>query len=246
MSHARVAIVTGGCRGIGAAITSVLARDGIHVAAGYHGHQAVAESVQEQLTSEGCSVSIHQVNVGVPEDCVRVGSEVLTSFGRVDYLVNNAGVTVDKTVRKMTVDDWHNVLRVNLSGTFYMTKAVLDHMVESGFGRIVNISSVIGQMGNFGQANYAASKSGLFGFTKSLALEMARKNITVNCIAPGFISTEMLAAVPEAALKAVIDRIPVGRLGRPDEIARAVRFLIDDESGYVTGSVLAVNGGLEM
>ena len=246
MSQARVAIVTGGCRGIGAAITSILARDGIHVAAGYHGHQAAAESLQEDLTSEGCSISVHQVNVGVPEDCLRVGDEVVTAYGRVDYLINNAGVTVDKTVRKMTVDDWHNVLRVNLSGTFYMTKAVLDHMVERGFGRIVNISSVIGQMGNFGQANYAASKAGLFGFTKSLALEMARKNITVNCISPGFISTEMLATVPEAAIKAVIDRIPVGRLGRPDEIARAVRFLIDDESGYVTGSVLAVTGGLDM
>jgi NAD(P)-dependent dehydrogenase (short-subunit alcohol dehydrogenase family) len=246
MSHARVAIVTGGCRGIGAAITSMLARDGIHVAAGYHGHQAAAQSLQADLTAAGGSVSVHQVNVGVPEDCSRVATEVLTSFGRVDYLVNNAGVTVDKTVRKMTVDDWHNVLRVNLSGTFYMTKAVLDHMVESGFGRIVNISSVIGEMGNFGQANYAASKAGLFGFTKSLALEMARKNITVNCITPGFISTEMLAAMPESALTAVIDRIPVGRLGRPDEIARAVRFLIDDESGYVTGSVLAVNGGLDM
>jgi NAD(P)-dependent dehydrogenase (short-subunit alcohol dehydrogenase family) len=246
MSHARVAIVTGGCRGIGAAITSMLARDGIHVAAGYHGHQAAAQSLQADLTAAGGSVSVHQVNVGVPEDCSRVAAEVLTSFGRVDYLVNNAGVTVDKTVRKMTVDDWHNVLRVNLSGTFYMTKAVLDHMVESGFGRIVNISSVIGEMGNFGQANYAASKAGLFGFTKSLALEMARKNITVNCITPGFISTEMLAAMPESALTAVIDRIPVGRLGRPDEIARAVRFLIDDESGYVTGSVLAVNGGLDM
>jgi len=246
MSDERVAIVTGGCRGIGAAITATLAGDGTHVAAGYHNNREAAESLQKDLKAAGYSVSVHQGNVGVPEDCQRVVDEVLKSYGRIDYLINNAGVTIDKTVRKMTVEDWHNVLRVNLSGTFYMTKAVLDRMLDSGFGRIVNISSVIGQMGNFGQANYAASKSGLFGFTKSLALEMARKNITVTCIAPGFISTEMLAAVPEAALKAVIDRIPVGRLGRPDEIARAVRFLIDDESGYVTGSVLAVNGGLEM
>ncbi|MGA3221658.1 MAG: beta-ketoacyl-ACP reductase [Acidimicrobiales bacterium] len=245
MSDVRVAVVTGGCRGIGAAITSNLARGGIHVAAGYHNQRAAAESLRESLVSEGCSVSVHQGNVGVPEDCLRVVDEVLESFGRIDFLVNNAGVTVDKTVRKMTVEDWHNVLRVNLSGTFYMTKAVLDHMVERGFGRIVNISSVIGQMGNFGQANYAASKAGLFGFTKSLALEMASKSITVNCVTPGFISTEMLASVPEPALKAVIDRIPVKRLGRPDEIAR-VRFLIDDDSGYITGSVLAVNGGLDM
>ena len=246
MSDARVAIVTGGCRGIGAAITSALARDGAHVAAGYHGHPKPAEELQGSLTSEGWSVSVHHGNVGVPENCLSVVDEVLTSFGRVDYLINNAGVTVDKTVRKMTVEDWHNVLRVNLSGTFYMTKAVLDHMIERGSGRIVNISSVIGQMGNFGQANYAASKAGLFGFTKSLALETARKNITVNCITPGFISTEMLAAMPEGVLKTVVDRIPVGRLGRPDEIARAVRFLLDDESGYITGSVLAVNGGLDM
>ncbi len=127
-----------------------------------------------------------------------------------------------------------------------MTKAVLDHMVERGFGRIVNISSVIGQMGNFGQANYAASKAGLFGFTKSLALEMASKSITVNCVTPGFISTKMLASVPEPALKAVIGRIPVKRLGRPDEVAQVVRFLVDDDSGYITGAVLAVNGGLDM
>ncbi|MGP8204889.1 MAG: beta-ketoacyl-ACP reductase [Acidimicrobiales bacterium] len=246
MSDERVAIVTGGCRGIGAAITSALAGGGAHVAAGYHNNREAAESLQKDLKAAGYSVSVHQGNVGVPEDCQRVVDEVLKSYGRIDYLINNAGVTIDKTVRKMTVEDWHNVLRVNLSGTFYMTKAVLDRMLDSGFGRIVNISSVIGQMGNFGQANYAASKSGLFGFTKSLALEMARKNITVNCIAPGFISTDMLAAVPEAALKAVIDRIPVGRLGRPDEIARAVRFLVDNESGYITGSVLTVNGGLEM
>jgi 3-oxoacyl-(acyl-carrier-protein) reductase len=246
MSVERVAIVTGGCRGIGAAITSTLAGDGAHVAAGYHNNREAAQSLQKDLLAAGCSVSVHQGNVGVPEDCQRVVGEVLKSYGRIDYLVNNAGVTIDKTVRKMTVEDWHNVLRVNLSGTFYMTKAVLDHMIEGGFGRIVNISSVVGQMGNFGQANYAASKSGLFGFTKSIALEMARKNITVNCIAPGFISTEMLAGMPEAALKAVLDRIPVGRLGRPDEIARAVRFLLDNESGYITGSVLTVNGGLEM
>jgi len=246
MSYERVAIVTGGCRGIGAAITAALARDGAHVAAGYHNNQDAARGLQKGLVAEGLSVSVHQGNVGVPEDCQRVFQEVLGSFGRVDYLVNNAGVTVDKTVRKMTVEDWHNVLRVNLSGTFYMTKAVLEHMVDQGFGRIVNISSVIGEIGNFGQANYAASKAGLFGFTKSLALETASKGITVNCVSPGFINTDMLAAVPEAALKSVIDRIPVKRLGRPEEVARAVRFLLDEESSYITGTILAVNGGLDM
>lgn len=246
MGDMPVALVTGGCRGIGAAITSVLARDGIHVAAGYYSHPEAAEELEKGLRAEGWSVSVHKANVGVPEECTRLVGEVLALTGRLDYLVNNAGVTIDKTVRKMTVEDWHNVLRVNLSGCFYMTKAVVDHMLDRGFGRIVNVSSVIGEMGNFGQANYAASKAGLFGFTKSVALEMARKNVTVNCVAPGFIDTDMLAAVPEAALKAVVERIPVGRLGRPDEIARAVRFLIDEDSGYITGSIMAVNGGLDM
>ncbi len=146
----------------------------------------------------------------------------------------------------MTVDEWHAVLRVNLSGAFYMVKATLDHMVEQGYGRIVNISSIIGETGNIGQANYAASKAGLFGFTKSLALETARKNITVNCVAPGFVDTEMVAAVPKDALDRVIEKIPVGRLANAEEIARAVTFLCDEKAGYITGAVLAVNGGMEM
>ncbi|HLY81388.1 MAG TPA: 3-oxoacyl-ACP reductase FabG [Acidimicrobiales bacterium] len=246
MNERRVALVTGGTRGIGAAITALLAADGIHVATGYHSNREAAEALRDKLLAEDHSVSIHQGSVGVPDDCVRVVGEVLESFGRVDYLINNAGVTVDKTVRKMTVEDWHAVLRVNLSGAFYMTKAVLEHMLGRGSGRIVNISSAIGETGNIGQANYAASKSGLFGFTKSLALETARKGITVNCVTPGFIDTEMVAAVPEAALQAAIARIPVGRLGRSAEVARAVRFLLDDDSGYITGSVLAINGGLDM
>ncbi len=246
MSDKRVAVVTGGARGIGAAITEALARDGVHVAAGYSRDREAAEGLAGRLTADGLSVSVHQGNVGRPEDCQRVVEDVLASEGRIDYLVNNAGVTVDKTVRKMTVDDWHAVLRINLSGAFYMTKALLDHMLERGSGRIVNISSVIGQTGNIGQANYAASKAGLFGFTKSLALELARKGITVNCVSPGFIQTDMVAGVPEDVLQGIIADIPVGRLGEPREIARAVRFLLDDDAGYITGSVLCVNGGLEM
>lgn len=245
-SEQRVAIVTGGARGIGASITTALAKSGAHVAAGYSSNSRAAEELAGKLGAEGCSVSIHQGNVGVPEDCERVVREVLDAKGRVDILVNNAGITVDKTMRKMTVDDWHAVLRINLSGAFYMSKAVLEHMIGNKFGRIVNISSVIGQMGNIGQVNYAASKSGLFGFTQSLARETANKGITVNCVAPGYVETEMVAAVPQEALDKIIARIPVGRLGQAHEIARAVQFLVDDDAGFVTGSVLSVNGGMDM
>ena len=166
------------------------------------------------MKEKGANVSVHQGRVDQPDDCNRVVKEVMDQHGRVDFLVNNAGITVDKTVRKMTVDDWHQVLDVNLSGAFQMTKAVLEHMIERGSGRIVNISSVIGQTGNIGQANYAASKAGLFGFSKSLALEMAQRGITVNCVAPGFIETEMVAAIPEAVLQKVVEKIPQRRLGR--------------------------------
>ena len=246
MSDQRVAIVTGGARGIGAAITTALARDGVHVAAGYSTNRAKAEDLAGKLAAEGLSVSVHRGNVGDPDHCERMVGEVLAIKGRIDYLINNAGVTVDKTVRKLTIDDWHAVLRVNLSGAFYMTKAVLDHMIERAFGRIVNISSTIGETGGIGQANYAASKAGLFGFSKSLALEVARKGITVNCVAPGYTDTDMVAAVPDDILAKVITKIPVGRLGRADEVARAVRFLVDDDAGYITGAVIDVNGGLSM
>jgi acetoacetyl-CoA reductase len=242
----RVAIVTGGARGIGAAITTALARSGVHVAAGYSTNSKAAEELAEKLGAEGASVSVHQGNVGEPDDCTRVVGEVMEQRGRVDYLINNAGITVDKTVRKMSVEDWHAVLRINLSGAFYMTKAVLDHMTDAGFGRIVNISSVIGQTGSIGQANYASSKAGLFGFSKSLAKEVARKGVTVNCVAPGYIETEMVAAIPDEVREKLLKGVPVGRLGQCREIARAVQFLVDDDAGYITGSVIDVNGGLEM
>jgi 3-oxoacyl-(acyl-carrier-protein) reductase len=242
----RVALVTGGARGIGAAITRSLAEGGAHVAAGYSRQLEHAQALAAELGADGLSISLHQGNVGDPDDCQRVVDAVLEAHGRIDYLVNNAGVTVDKTVRRMTIDNWHAVLRVNLSGAFYMTKAVLEHMIDRGSGRIVNISSVIADIGNIGQANYAASKSGLFGFSKSLALEMARRGITVNCVAPGFIDTDMLADIPPDVLTGILDRIPMGRLGLPNEVARAVRFLVDDDSSYITGTVLAVNGGLDM
>ena len=246
MFQGRVALVTGGTRGIGAAITECLAESGVSVAAGYNRGGESAQKFAKQMSEKGAVVTIHQGRVDEVDDCNRVVKEVMDRFGRVDYLVNNAGITVDKTVRKMTVADWRQVLDVNLSGAFQMTKAVLEHMIERGSGRIVNISSVIGETGNVGQANYAASKAGLFGFTKSLALEMAQRGITVNCVAPGFIETEMVAAIPEAALAKVVEKIPQRRLGRPEEVARVVRFLLEDESSYITGAVFNINGGLDM
>ena len=246
MFDGQVALVTGGTRGIGAAITEMLAKSGVKVAAGYSRGKDAAEHLQQRLEKDGAAVSIHQGRVDAPDDCERVFGEVIAKFGRVDYLVNNAGITLDKTVRKMTVDDWQNVLNVNLFGAFCMTKAVLEHMIERGSGRIVNISSVIGETGNVGQANYAASKAGLFGFSKSLALEMARRGITVNTVAPGFIATEMVAQMPQAALDSVVEKIPQRRLGKPEEVARVVRFLLEDESSYITGAVYTINGGLDM
>jgi acetoacetyl-CoA reductase len=241
-----VALVTGGTRGIGAAITECLVQNGASVAAGYNRGRESAEKFAKKMAGEGATVSIHQGRVDDADDCNRVVKEVLERFGRIDYLINNAGITLDKTVRKMTVDDWHQVLNVNLSGAFQMTKAVLEHMIERGSGRVVNISSVIGETGNVGQANYAASKAGLFGFTKSLALEMAQRGITVNSVAPGFIETEMVAAIPETALSKVVEKIPQRRLGKPEEVARVVRFLLEDESSYITGAVYSINGGLDM
>jgi len=171
---------------------------------------------------------------------------VIEQHGRLDILVNNAGITIDKTVRKMSAEDWDRVVQVNLSGAFYLSRAILQHMLDRGTGRIINISSVIGSSGNIGQANYAAAKSGMFGLTMSLAQETARKGITVNSVTPGYIATEMVAAVPAEAMEKVVAKIPLGRLGEADEVARVVEFLADPDSAYITGQVYAVNGGLYM
>jgi acetoacetyl-CoA reductase len=242
----RVALVTGGTRGIGAAISTHLAQHGAKIAAVYNRNAEVAEAFAKEASNAGLSVSLHQADVGNPGDCQRVVHQVLRQYEQIDYLVNNAGVTHDRTVLKMSQLQWEQVIRVNLSGPFYMSQAVLPHFVERGFGRIVMISSYVGQVGRFGQANYAASKAGLFGLTKVLALETATKGITVNCVVPGGIKTEMSAAVPEEVLKAVIDIIPMHALGEPGDVAEAVRYLVSDEAHYLTGTLLTVAGGLLM
>jgi NAD(P)-dependent dehydrogenase (short-subunit alcohol dehydrogenase family) len=240
----QVALVTGGVRGIGLAIGERLMRNGVAVAAGATKPSDATEAFLAKHGASGATVQFG--NIGKHEDCERVVAEVIEQRGHLDILVNNAGVTIDRTARKMSPEQWDFVLQVNLHGTFYMCRAVLEHMIERGYGRIVNISSVVGQIGNIGQANYAASKSGLFGLTTSLAREVANKGITVNSVAPGYIRTDMVAAVPEAALARVIERIPVGRLGEADEVARVVEFLADPASSYITGDGYSINGGLAM
>jgi NAD(P)-dependent dehydrogenase (short-subunit alcohol dehydrogenase family) len=255
----RVALVTGGTSGIGAAICRRLAQQGAHIAAGYWGFDDRAQEYLVAMKADfpDRQVTLHEANIAIADDCRRVVREVVDQRGRIDILVNNAGITIDRTVAKMTDDDWQTVLDVNLSGAFYLSQAAMQHMLERGTGRIVSISSVIGETGNIGQANYAASKSGLFGLTKSLAKEAAFQlkragllgdgiGLTVNAVAPGFIATEMLATVPEKVLDGIRAQVPLGRLGRPDDIARTVCFLAADESAYVTGQIWAVNGGLDM
>jgi len=241
----RVAIVTGGARGIGAAIARAFVEDGARVAiSGLPGDAPQAEALVADLGKSACS--FYASDVGDYDACAKLVGDVLRDHGQVDILVNNAGITRDKTVRKLAVQDWLDVLRTNLSGPFYMIKSVLDHMAERGYGRIVSISSVIAHTGNVGQANYAASKAGLLGLTRSVALETASKGITANCVAPGFINTDMVAAMPAQAIAATVEHTPQHRMGSPDEVARVVRFLADEKSGYITGACVNVNGGLYM
>ena len=257
----RVALVTGGTRGIGASICRSLASQGASVAAGFSGNRDRAEQFVKEFERDFGGTgraTVHQGNVSQPEDCRRVVQEVLDQHGRIDILVNNAGITMDKMAMKMSIEDWNTVLAVNLSGSFYMAQPVLEHMVERGTGRIIFVSSVIGETGAIGQANYAASKAGMLGLTKTLAKEAAfilgragrnvdnGVGITVNTVTPGYVATEMLEAVPEKVLDKIRSTIPVGRLCQPEEIARVVHFLAADASAYITGQVWGVNGGLDM
>jgi acetoacetyl-CoA reductase len=240
-------MVTGGAGGIGSAISTLLANDGASVAIlGLPEDLARTQTLRAQLDGAARRLHFYESNVGVYEQCREAAATVVREHGRIDFLINNAGITRDHTVRKMTVEEWQAVLQVNLSGPFFMIKAVLETMIEQGFGRIVNISSVVGESGNFGQANYAAAKAGLIGLTKTVALEVANRGITVNAVAPGFIETPMTKAMPPQAIENAIAQTPQQRLGQPEEVAQLVRFLLDEKAGYITGAVYNINGGWYM
>ncbi|HMA98542.1 MAG TPA: acetoacetyl-CoA reductase [Wenzhouxiangella sp.] len=238
---ARVAIVTGGTRGIGASISKELIEKGFTVAASYGGNSEAAAAFESETGAK-----TYQWDVGDFAACQEGVSQVEADLGPVSVLVNNAGITRDGTMHKMTPERWQEVIQTNLTSCFNMCRAVIEGMRERKYGRIVNIGSINGQAGQYGQVNYAAAKSGIHGFTKALAQEGAGTGITVNAIAPGYIATSMVEAVPEKVLEKIVARIPVGRLGKPQEIARGVAFLVAEDAGFITGSTLSINGGQHM
>ncbi len=237
----RVAVVTGGTRGIGRAISEALKAAGYAVAANYAGNDAAAKAFQEET-----GIAVYKFDVGDYAACEAAVKKIAEELGPIDVLVNNAGITRDTTLQRMTPQQWNEVIQTNLTSCFNMCRCVIESMRARSFGRIVNIGSINGQAGQYGQVNYAAAKSGIHGFTKALAQEGAGKGITVNAIAPGYIDTDMVRAVPEEVLKKIVARIPVGRLGKAEEIARGVLFLVADDAGFITGSTLSINGGQHM
>lgn len=242
----QVCLVTGGSRGIGRAIVLAMASAGADVAFTYQHSKEQAEEVAKAARAKGCRCQAYQADVASPSDMQNIVRQVIKEFGTITVLVNNAGINRDKSFLKMTAQMWDEVMRVNLDGVFHTTQLVAQDMVNKGHGRIINISSIVGQTGNFGQANYAATKGALIAFTESLARELARKGVTVNAVAPGFIETDMVAGMPQEALQQVRSMTPMGRLGKPEEIADAVVFLASDRASFVTGQVLGVNGGMYM
>lgn len=241
----KVAIVTGGSRGIGTAIAMELAKKGTKIVINYNSRKEMADKVVAEIEEIGGEAFAVQADVSVHSEAANLVQEAVNHFGRVDILINNAGITRDSTFKKLSLEDWRKVIDVNLNSVYNTTSAALPHLLESDAGRIINISSIIGQAGGFGQTNYAAAKAGLIGYTKSLALELAKGNITVNAICPGFIGTEMVQAIPEKVLDGIIAKVPQKRLGTPEEIGRGVVFLCED-GGYITGQQLNINGGLYM
>jgi acetoacetyl-CoA reductase len=238
---ARIAIVTGGTRGIGEAISLALKDMGMTVAANYAGNDEKAKGFAART-----GIAVYKWDVGDHQACLDGCAKVEAELGPVDVVVNNAGITRDGVLAKMSFDDWNDVMRINLGGCFNMAKATFGGMTARGWGRVVNIGSINGQAGQYGQVNYAAAKSGIHGFTKALAQEGAKKGVTVNAIAPGYIDTDMVAAVPAPVLEKIVAKIPVGRLGDAAEIARGVAFLCSEEGGFITGSTLSINGGQHM
>jgi acetoacetyl-CoA reductase len=241
----RVALVTGGCGGIGSAICQRLVTDGFTVVTNYRSEEK-ALKWQQQMREQGVDFAIYEGDVSDFDQCQQMISAIEKDFGRIDVIVNNAGITRDTTMRKMEKAQWDDVVCTNLNSVFNVVRPALNGMIERGYGRIVNIASINGQKGQIGQVNYSAAKAGMHGFTKALAQEVAYKGITVNTVSPGYIATEMVMAVPEAIREKIVAQIPVGRLGRPDEIAAAVAYLVSDEAAFVTGSDLSINGGQYM
>jgi len=242
----KVCFITGGSRGIGRAIALAMADAGANVALTYIHNQQKAEEVCQAVRAKGVSCQAYHDDASSAEETEQVVKQVIADFGPIHILVNNAGITRDRSFLKMSKQMWDDVVHVNLDGLFNTTHAVLPSMVEAGWGRILNLSSIVAQMGNFGQANYAATKGAVISFTETLARELARKNITVNAVAPGFIETDMTKDIPEPALNQVKAQTPLGRLGKPEEVANAVVFLASPRSSYITGQTLGVNGGMHM
>lgn len=241
----RVALVTGGTRGIGAAIVREFAASGARVVTNYR-NQEQAEKFQAEMKKAGYDIHIHQADVSDFDACKKLIADVEKDVGPIDILVNNAGVTQDTTLRKMTKEQWDTVLRINLDSVYNVSRNIIEGMLERGYGRIINISSINGQKGQVGQSNYAAAKAGMHGFTMSLAQETARKGITVNTVSPGYIATDMVMAVPEDIREKIIAQIPVARLGTPEEIAELVTFVASDKAGFMTGADISANGGQHM